>query len=98
MRWAWVDQGGDRPIGGPRRPSALMYVRRSRGRTTRRAGRHPLVDDGEVEHPGGWVRLRETARQECGQLGLKLGWRQVQAPRGLLDWHVARVNREADAV
>ena len=33
MRWPWVDQGGDRPIGGPRRSSALMYVRRSRGRT-----------------------------------------------------------------
>jgi hypothetical protein len=52
MRWAWVDQGGDRPIGGPRPSSASMYVRRSRGRTTRRAHDVRFLIEQETKEDG----------------------------------------------
>jgi hypothetical protein len=55
-----------------------------------------MIDGGQVEHAGGGVRPRETARQECRQLGLKFCHGQVQAPGGFLNWYVARLNAEAD--
>jgi hypothetical protein len=62
------------------------------------SGSHPLIDGGQVEHAGSWVRSRETASQECGQLGLKFCRGQVQAPGGFLNWYVARLYAEADLV
>ena len=48
------------------------------------AGRHPLIDGGQIEHACGEVRLREATGQQRGQFGVKFRCRKVQTPRSFL--------------
>ena len=58
------------------------------------AGRHPLVDGGEIEHTCCGVGRREAPTEQFRQFGRELARCQVQAPRGLFGWPVPRVNAE----